>query len=155
MVTLNDARRIIAAAEKKAAEIRQPMNIAVVDEGGNLVSHARWEGSWIGSIDVSINKALYLSRVRYLDQGSRAAFAVGRPILRNSRFQSRPRHGLCRRRPAEKRRKNCWCGRSERRLRRAGSHCGRSRRDGVLNCLIGVNIYGKQSWSCIRWTGKS
>ena len=57
MVALNDARRIIAAAEKKAAEIRQPMNIAVVDEGGNLISHVRMDGAWIGSIDISINKA--------------------------------------------------------------------------------------------------
>src|ERR1700733_14957944 len=57
MVTLNEARRVIAAAEKKAAEIPQPMNIAVVDEGGNLVSHVRMDGAWIGSIDISINKA--------------------------------------------------------------------------------------------------
>lgn len=57
MVTLADARRITAAAEKKAAEIKQPMNIAVVDEGGNLVSHVRMDGAWIGSIDISINKA--------------------------------------------------------------------------------------------------
>jgi uncharacterized protein GlcG (DUF336 family) len=33
------------------------MNIAVVDEGGNLVSHVRTDGVWIGSIDISINKA--------------------------------------------------------------------------------------------------
>jgi uncharacterized protein GlcG (DUF336 family) len=57
MVTLADARRVIAAAEKKADEIGQPMNIAVADEGGNLVSHVRMDGAWIGSIDVSINKA--------------------------------------------------------------------------------------------------
>jgi len=57
MVTLADARRVIAAAEKKAQEIQQPMNIAVVDEGGNLVSHVRMDGAWIGSIDISINKA--------------------------------------------------------------------------------------------------
>jgi uncharacterized protein GlcG (DUF336 family) len=57
MVTLADARRIIAAAEAKAAEIGQPMNIAVVDGGGNLVSHVRMDGAWIGSIDISINKA--------------------------------------------------------------------------------------------------
>ena len=31
MIQLADARRIIAAAEKKAAEIGQPMNIAVAD----------------------------------------------------------------------------------------------------------------------------
>jgi uncharacterized protein GlcG (DUF336 family) len=57
MVTLQVARRIIGAAEKKAAEIGQPMNIAVVDEGGNLVSHVRMDGAWIGSIDIAINKA--------------------------------------------------------------------------------------------------
>jgi uncharacterized protein GlcG (DUF336 family) len=57
MVTLSDARRVIAAAEKKAREIGQPMNVAVVDAGGNLVSHARMDGAWIGSIDISINKA--------------------------------------------------------------------------------------------------
>ena len=61
MITLNDARRIIAAAEKKAAEIGQPMNIAVVDEGANLIAHVRMDGAWIGSIDISINKA-YTSR---------------------------------------------------------------------------------------------
>jgi uncharacterized protein GlcG (DUF336 family) len=57
MVTLADARRVIAAAEKKAGEIKQPMNIAVVDAGGNLVSHVRMDGAWLGSIDISINKA--------------------------------------------------------------------------------------------------
>src|ERR1039457_4007052 len=56
-MTLADARRITAAAEKKAAEIGQPMNIAVADEGGNLVSHVRMDGAWIGSIDISIKKA--------------------------------------------------------------------------------------------------
>src|SRR5580698_9050649 len=42
-VNLADARRIIAAAEKKAAEIGQPMNIAVADAGGNLVAHVRMD----------------------------------------------------------------------------------------------------------------
>lgn len=57
MVKLEDAKRIIAAAEKKAAEIGQPMNIAVADAGGNLVAHVRMDGAWLGSIDISINKA--------------------------------------------------------------------------------------------------
>ncbi len=56
-MTLADARRVTAAAEKKAQEIGQPMNIAVADEGGNLVSHVRMDGAWLGSIDISINKA--------------------------------------------------------------------------------------------------
>ena len=57
MINLKEARRVIAAAEAKAIDIGQPMNIAVVDGGGNLVSHVRMDGAWIGSIDVSINKA--------------------------------------------------------------------------------------------------
>src|SRR5437868_7694072 len=57
MVTLEDARRVISAAERKAAEIGQPMNIAVVDAGGNLVAHVRMDNAWLGSVDISINKA--------------------------------------------------------------------------------------------------
>jgi uncharacterized protein GlcG (DUF336 family) len=57
MLRLEDARRVIAAAEKKAQQISQPMNIAVADEGGNLVAHVRMDGAWLGSIDISINKA--------------------------------------------------------------------------------------------------
>ena len=56
MVTLEDARRIIAAAERKAKELKQPMNIAVADGGGNLVAHERMDEAWIGSIDISIKK---------------------------------------------------------------------------------------------------
>lgn len=61
MITLNDARRIIAAAEAKATEIGQPMNIAVADAGGNLIAHVRMDKAWLGSIDISIKKA-YTSR---------------------------------------------------------------------------------------------
>jgi uncharacterized protein GlcG (DUF336 family) len=57
MVTLEDAQRVINAAEKKAREIGQPMNIAVADTGGNLVSFIRMDGAWLGSIDIAINKA--------------------------------------------------------------------------------------------------
>jgi len=57
MVTLEDARRVIAAAERKAKELGQPMNIAVADGGGNLVAHVRMDQAWIGSIDISIKKA--------------------------------------------------------------------------------------------------
>ena len=57
MVTLADARKVIAAAEAKATELGHPMNIAVADGGGNLVSHVRMEEAWLGSIDISIKKA--------------------------------------------------------------------------------------------------
>src|SRR6202795_4424117 len=61
MVHLEDARRAIAAAEKKAQQIGQPMNIAVADGGGNIVAHVRMDGAWLGSIDISQKKA-YTSR---------------------------------------------------------------------------------------------
>lgn len=57
MIRLIDAKAIIAAAEAKAAEIGQPMNIAVADAGGNLIAHVRMDGAWLGSIDISIKKA--------------------------------------------------------------------------------------------------
>jgi uncharacterized protein GlcG (DUF336 family) len=57
MISLADAKRIIAAAEQEAESIGRPMNIAVVDGGGNLVAHVRMDGGWIGSIEVAIDKA--------------------------------------------------------------------------------------------------
>ena len=57
MTTLQEARRAIAAAEAKAGEIGQPMNVAVVDAGGNLIGFVRMDGAWMGSIDIAINKA--------------------------------------------------------------------------------------------------
>jgi uncharacterized protein GlcG (DUF336 family) len=56
-ISLEEARRVIAGAEAKAQEIGQPMDIAVVDDGGNLRSHVRMDGAFIGSITISINKA--------------------------------------------------------------------------------------------------
>lgn len=56
-LSLADAHTIIAAAEKCAEEIGNPMNIAVVDAGGNLVAHERMDAAWVGAIDISINKA--------------------------------------------------------------------------------------------------
>jgi uncharacterized protein GlcG (DUF336 family) len=51
------ARNVFTAAEKKANEIGQPMNIAVVDDGEILISHISMDGSSIGSINISITKA--------------------------------------------------------------------------------------------------
>jgi len=56
-ITLQNAQRVLEAAQRKAAEIRVPMNIAVVDEGNNLMAFARMEGAWLGSIDIAQGKA--------------------------------------------------------------------------------------------------
>jgi uncharacterized protein GlcG (DUF336 family) len=56
-ISLQDARLIIEACEKKANEIKQPMHIAVVDAGANLVAHVRMDGAWLGSENIAQNKA--------------------------------------------------------------------------------------------------
>jgi uncharacterized protein GlcG (DUF336 family) len=56
-ITLEEAQRIIQAAQDKAREIGQPMNVAVVDNGRDLKAFARMEDAWLGSIDIAINKA--------------------------------------------------------------------------------------------------
>src|SRR3712207_545823 len=57
MITLEDARRVVSAAEEKAQEIGQPMDIAVLDAGRNLKYFARMDGAWLGSIEIAIDKA--------------------------------------------------------------------------------------------------
>lgn len=56
-VTLDTAKELIAAAEKKAEEIDIPMCIAVMDEGANLVGFHRMDGALLASIDIAQNKA--------------------------------------------------------------------------------------------------
>jgi uncharacterized protein GlcG (DUF336 family) len=57
-VTLEDAKRMLSAAEAKASSFGIPYNIAVVDAGGNLVAFVRQDGALIGSIDLAIDKAV-------------------------------------------------------------------------------------------------
>lgn len=73
ILSLADARRVIAAGERRAHQLRQPMNIAVVDGDGNLVSHVRMDGAWTGSVDVSIRKAVDACRARSRTAGARMA----------------------------------------------------------------------------------
>ena len=56
-ISLPVASKLVAAATEKAREIGQPMNIAVVDDGGHLVAFARMDGAIKASIDISIRKA--------------------------------------------------------------------------------------------------
>lgn len=56
-LTLEAARAILTAAEKKAREIKVPQNIAVVDDGGHLLAFARMDGAKLSSIEVALTKA--------------------------------------------------------------------------------------------------
>jgi uncharacterized protein GlcG (DUF336 family) len=56
-VTLERARHVIDSARQAAEGIGVDMNIAVVDEGNNLVAFERMDGAWLGSVDIAQGKA--------------------------------------------------------------------------------------------------
>ncbi len=79
-ITLDQAHKILTAALKKAEAIKVPMNIAIVDAGGNLKAFYRQEDAFLGSIDISIKKAV---TARYFNMSTRAlgaASQVGKPL---------------------------------------------------------------------------
>ena len=56
-ISLAQAEVAITAAKKKAVALKTKMNICVVDSGSNLISFARMDGAWIGSVDIAMKKA--------------------------------------------------------------------------------------------------
>lgn len=56
-VTLDTALHVIESARRAAEAIGVAMNIAVVDEGNNLVAFQRMTGAWLGSVDIAQGKA--------------------------------------------------------------------------------------------------
>jgi hypothetical protein len=54
--SLEEAKGIVSAAKHKAQQMGQPMNIAVMDAGRNLVAFQRMNGAWVASIDIAIDK---------------------------------------------------------------------------------------------------
>jgi uncharacterized protein GlcG (DUF336 family) len=62
-ISLEQAEKI----SESAKEIGVAMNIAIVDEGANLVSFHRMDNDWLGSIDISIKKA---KTARFFDMNS-------------------------------------------------------------------------------------
>jgi glc operon protein GlcG len=67
-LTLAGARAVLDAAERRAVEMKLPMDIAVVDDGGHLLAFIRMDGSKLGSVEVSITKA-HSAAVRRMPSG--------------------------------------------------------------------------------------
>lgn len=57
-LTLEGAQLVPAAAQGRPPEIKVPMDIAVVDDGGHLVAFARMDRANLSSVEVAIRKAL-------------------------------------------------------------------------------------------------
>jgi glc operon protein GlcG len=56
-LTLEGARAVLAAAQRRAEELHVPMDVAVVDEGGHLLAFERMDGAKPSSIAISLVKA--------------------------------------------------------------------------------------------------
>jgi glc operon protein GlcG len=56
-LTLEGARAVLAAAQRRAVEINVPMDVAVVDDGGHLMTFERMDGARPSSIAISLVKA--------------------------------------------------------------------------------------------------
>lgn len=56
-LTLEGARAVLAAAQRRAAEIRVPMDIAIVDDGAHLLVFERMDGAKPSSIAIALVKA--------------------------------------------------------------------------------------------------
>lgn len=75
-LTLEHAEKIVAAAKAKAKALNTLMDIAVVDEGGNLKAFARMDGAWLGSIDIAQKKA---RTARWFDMPTGAIGKLSQP----------------------------------------------------------------------------
>lgn len=56
-ISLEIAKDLIQAAEKKANEINNPMVITIANSEGNLIAQHRMDGAWLASVNISRNKA--------------------------------------------------------------------------------------------------
>ena len=56
-ITLDVAKELVDAAERKAEEIDNPMVITVANSEGNLIAQHRMDDAWLASVSISRNKA--------------------------------------------------------------------------------------------------
>jgi uncharacterized protein GlcG (DUF336 family) len=75
-LTLAEAQAIVSAALAFSVKQGDPMNIAVVDAGGNLKAFSREDGAFLGSIDIAQKKAL---TARYFNMSTAALGAASQP----------------------------------------------------------------------------
>ena len=89
-LTLDDAKIMMAAAERKAAEIGVDMDIAIVDDGGNMLLFQRMDNARITSISIAIDKAFTAGAARKSTRAYGEASGPGGPSFGiNSSIQGR------------------------------------------------------------------
>lgn len=80
-LTLDDAKLMVAAAEKKAVEIGVDMDIAIADDGGNLLMFQRMDNARVTSITIAIDKAFTAGAARKSTRAYGEAAGPGDPVF--------------------------------------------------------------------------
>ncbi len=75
-ISLDQAEKLSHVAKAKASEIGVAVNIAIVDEGANLVCFHRMDNAWLGSLDISIKKA---KTARFFDMNTGVIGTLSQP----------------------------------------------------------------------------
>ncbi|MCC7031423.1 MAG: heme-binding protein [Acidobacteria bacterium] len=81
VITLEGAKRILAAAEAEARKNNWNVAMAVVDESGNLIAFAKLDDTQVGSIDIAIGKARTAARMKRPTKALEDAVAGGRTLM--------------------------------------------------------------------------
>ena len=81
MITLEDANRISLAARSAAAENNWSVVIAVVDDGGHLISLERMDGTQKGSVRVAEQKARTAILFKRPTKAFEDMVLQGRPVM--------------------------------------------------------------------------
>jgi uncharacterized protein GlcG (DUF336 family) len=80
-ISLETARKLVAAVEAEASKHRWRLNIAVVDTHGDLVHFSRMDGAQLASIGISQGKARTAARYRRESRAFYNAFETGHPYV--------------------------------------------------------------------------
>ncbi len=86
-LNLAGARRILAGAEAKASALGVKVNIAVVDDGGHMLSFARMDGARPASVYTATTKAVTAATIR-LATGPTPAGSSSPDVLHNLSLQN-------------------------------------------------------------------
>ncbi len=80
-LTLDMAKKCVAAAEAESKKNSWNMAIAVVDDGGHLVAFSKMDNTQIGSIRIAIDKAKTANNFRRPSKALEDALAGGRMAI--------------------------------------------------------------------------
>jgi len=81
MLTLEDARRMTLAAQRTAAENNWNVVVAIVDDGGHLISLQRMDGTQKGSVRVAEQKARTAILYKRPSKAFEDMVLQGRPVM--------------------------------------------------------------------------